>query len=129
MSPNRRRRSSICTASSRSSASSETSKSASRVSLKIVGSLSSICGKSEPRKCAITSSSGTKTPRAPLLPRVRVAHEHRQAERQRRDVRKWLAGTHRERRQHGIDLLLEPRRELDQLLLGELVDPGDDDPL
>ena len=35
------------------------------MTLKTVGSLSSICGKSEPRKCAITSSSGTKTPRAP----------------------------------------------------------------
>ena len=67
--------------------------------------------------------------REPLLPRVRVADEHRQAERQRRDVRKRLAGADGERRQHGIDLLLEPRCELDQLLLGELRHPGDDDPL
>ena len=145
MSPNRRRRSSICTASSRSSASSDTSKSASRVTLKTVGSLTSICGKSEPRKCAITSSSGTKTPRAPTSMNrgspsgtftrasrsspCPVADEHRQAQRQRRDVRKRLAGADGERRQHGIDLLLEPRCELDQLLLGELLHPGDDDPL
>ena len=64
-SPKRRRRSSSWTACSRSSASSETVKSASRVTRKKPWSTTSVPGKSASRLAAITCSSGTKVPSAP----------------------------------------------------------------
>ena len=68
-------------------------------------------------------------PREPLLARVRVAHEHGEAERERRDVRERLAGPDGERREHRVDVLLEARLELRALLGRQVVDRRDDDAL
>ncbi len=142
MSPKRRRCSSSCTASSRSFASSSTSKSASLVSRKVAHSRISICGKSDSRKWAMTSSSGRKRPRAahldepgqplrhldagePLLPGLGVADEDPEAEREGGDVGEGLAGPHGERRQHRIDLLPETDAELRELLLRAVCDRAD----
>ena len=64
-SPKGRRRSSSWMASSRSSASSETSKSASRVTRNAARSAISMPGKSQWRKCAMSASIGTSAPRLP----------------------------------------------------------------
>ena len=60
--------------------------------------------------------------RESLVAGVRVPHEHAERERQRRDVRERLPGPDAERRQHGIDLALEPRGQLGALLVGALLD-------
>ena len=64
--PKRRLRSSVSTASSRSSASSEISVSPSRVSRNSARCTTSISGKRRGRKCEITDSSGTSRPRVPI---------------------------------------------------------------
>ena len=143
--PNRRRCNSSSTASSRSSASSETSKSASLVTRNGAHSVISIFGKSDVSEYVITCSRGRKRWRLPTLmkrgrssgtltrakrssPRLRIPDEHAERQRQRGDVRERLAGPDRERRQHGIDLPVEERRELFELLLGAVRDPADADP-
>ena len=143
--PNRRRCSSSSTASSRSSASSESSKSASRVTRNGAHSVISIFGKSDVSEYVITCSSGREElaladadeagqelghldAGESLLARLRVPDEHAERQRQRRDVRERLTGPDRERRQNGIDLPVEERRELVELLLGAVRDPADQDP-
>ena len=66
--------------------------------------------------------------REAFLAGLGVAHEDSERERERGDVRKRLAGPDRERREHGIDLAVEERRELLELLLGAVRDPADEDP-
>ena len=107
-SPKRRRRSSSSTASSRSSASSETSKSASRVTRKRAA-LDDLHPREEPRQEVrdhplerhepaaarrpreARQALGDLDAREPLLARLRVAHEHAEAEREAGDVREGLA--------------------------------------
>ncbi len=127
--PKRRLRTSVSTASSRSSASSEISVSPSRVSRNDARSTTSISGKSRDRKWPITSSSGMSEPaladrdepvealrhlhpREPLLARLRVANEDAEAERQPGDVGERLAGPDRERRQDREDVAQERPLEL-----------------
>jgi hypothetical protein len=62
-----------------------------------------------------------------LLAAVGVADEEDEAERERRDVRERLPGPDGERGQDGIELTLEARRQLRQLLLRALGDRADDD--
>ena len=63
-----------------------------------------------------------------LFARLRIPDEHAERERQRRDVRERLTRPDGERRQHGIDLPVEERRQLVELLLGAVRDPADQDP-
>ena len=62
------------------------------------------------------------------LAALRVADEHSERERERRDVRKGLARADRERCQDRIDLAVEALGELGQVLLGAVRDASDDDP-
>ena len=132
--PKRRRRSSDSTASSRSSASSEISVSPSRVSRNERPLRRSPSpGTASRRKCAITVSSGTSTPRSPTAtkrsrPSGTLTRANRsspdsgsrtidaEAQRQPGDVRERLARPDRERRQDGVDLPREERLELGALL-------------
>ena len=107
-SPKRRLRSWLSTASSRSAASSDTSKSASRVTRNAARSTIVAPGKSIGRKCAMTCSSGTIQPssvdlveprqplrdldaREALLTRLGVGDKDREREREAGDVRERLA--------------------------------------
>ena len=64
-----------------------------------------------------------------LLAGLGVGDEQAEADRERGDVGKRLAGPDRERRQHREDLALEAVVELGALLRLELLDARDDDPL
>ena len=109
----------------RSSASSETVKSASRVTRKTAWSRISMPGKSTSRFSAISSSSGTNVRPSPtgdearqhLLRHLharegldlgdRVAHDHAERQREVGDVRERPPEADRQRRQHGEDLAPE----------------------
>ena len=67
-------------------------------------------------------------PREALLVPLRVANDHREVERQVRDVRKWMRRVDRKRGQHREDLLAEHRVELAQLLLGDALPAHERDP-
>src|SRR5207248_10179259 len=64
-----------------------------------------------------------------LLAGLGVGYEQAEADRERGDVGKRLAGPDCEGRQHREDLALEAVVELGALLRLELLDAGDDDPL
>ena len=64
-----------------------------------------------------------------LLAGLGVGHEEAEADRERGDVGKRLAGPDGQRRQYGEDLALEAVVELCELLRLELLDARDDDPL
>ena len=59
--------------------------------------------------------------------RVGIAHDHREVERQVRDVRKRMGGIDRERREHREDPRREHVRELALLRGGEVVPAGEPD--
>ena len=67
--------------------------------------------------------------REPLLARLRVAGEHRETDRERRDVGERLPGADGEWRENRIDVELVPALELLELVRREVFDPGDDDAL
>ena len=136
-SPKRRRRSSSSTACSRSSASSETVKSASRVTRKTAVSTISMPGKSGSRCLAIRSSSGTNVrpsaerheAREHLLRHLHARERpacavcgsrttHAERQRQVRDVGERPPEADRQRRQDGEDLAPEALVERSRSLLG-----------
>ena len=146
-SPKRRARSSSSTACRRSSASSETVKSASRVTRKTWRSRISMPGKSASRLPAITSSSGTK--RAPVADRHEarqhllrhlhareglhvgdgVAHDHAQRQREVGDVGERPPEADGERRQDREDLAPEALVEALAVLAVDLGVADDPDPV
>ncbi len=67
--------------------------------------------------------------REALLSTLGIPDEHRQAQRQSRDVREGLSGTDGERREHRIDVALESLGQLTQLGLVAFDHPREDDPL
>ena len=67
--------------------------------------------------------------RESLLARLRVGREHRERQREPRDVREWLSGADRKWCQHGEDLALELSTEMLQLSLVAVLDSADHDAL
>ena len=91
-------------------------------------------------------SSGTYRPRPPrceearealgnldareaLVARLRILGEDREREREAGDVRERLARADRERREHRVDLAMEPALELLEVLRAEILDPTDGYPV